>query len=74
MFKVQNMVVVSPFWHNVGLNHNIKHLTMKASTSTTVILKSIDLELKKLLQQDLAAFKAKQQSATKQANLVKQAA
>lgn len=47
---------------------------MKASTSTTVILKSIDLELKKLLQQDLAAFKAKQQIATKQVAMVKQAA
>lgn len=47
---------------------------MKATTSTTVILKSLDIELKKLLQQDLAAFKAKQQSATKQANAIKQAA
>jgi len=47
---------------------------MKASTSTTVILKSIDLELKKLLQQDMAAFKATQQNATKQVNAVKQAA
>lgn len=32
---------------------------MKASTKTTVILKSIDLELKALLQQDLESFKAK---------------
>ncbi|WP_342644491.1 hypothetical protein [Mucilaginibacter sp. CSA2-8R] len=47
---------------------------MKASTSTTVILKSIDLELKKMIQQDLAAFKAKKQSATTQAAVVKQAA
>jgi hypothetical protein len=47
---------------------------MKASTSTTVILKSIDLELKKMLQQDLAAFRAKQQNATKQATSLKQAA
>lgn len=31
---------------------------MKTSAKTTVILKSLDLELKKLLQQDLAAFKA----------------
>lgn len=47
---------------------------MKASTSTTVILKSIDLELKKQLQQDLASFKSKQKSATKQAATVKHAA
>ena len=47
---------------------------MKASTSTTVILKSIDLELKNLLQHDMAAFKAKQKNATKQVNAVKQAA
>ncbi len=61
-------------WHNVGLTLYIKHLFMKASTSTTVILKSIDLELKKLLQQDLAAFKAKQQKANNQTASVKRAA
>jgi hypothetical protein len=32
---------------------------MKTSTKTTVLLKSIDLELKALLQNDLKAFKAK---------------
>jgi hypothetical protein len=47
---------------------------MKASTSTTVILKSIDLELKKMLKQDLAAYKAKQDDATKQVVATKQAA
>jgi hypothetical protein len=47
---------------------------MKASTSTTVILKSIDLELKKMLKQDLAAFNAKQDDATKQVAVAKQAA
>ena len=31
---------------------------MKTSTSTSVILKSFDLELKALLQQDLEHFKA----------------
>ncbi len=31
---------------------------MKTSAKTTVILKSIDLELKALLQQDLERFKA----------------
>ena len=31
---------------------------MKVSTKTTVILKSIDLELKALLQKDLEHFKA----------------
>jgi hypothetical protein len=30
---------------------------MKASTTTTVILKSLDLELKALLQQDIKRFK-----------------
>jgi len=61
-------------WHNVRLSSRIKHLPMKASTSTTVMLKSIDLELKKMLKQDLATFKAKQQNVTKQAIAVKQAA
>jgi len=42
---------------------------MKASTKTTVILKSIDLELKALLQQDLAHFKTQysKQATIKQA-------
>jgi len=43
---------------------------MKASTKTTVILKSIDLELKALLQQDLERFKTQH---SKQAT-IKQAA
>lgn len=36
-------------------NLNIK--TMKTSTKTHVVLKSIDLELKALLQQDIERFK-----------------
>ena len=67
-------IILSCFWHSVGFSNYIKHLSMKASTSTTVILKSIDLELKNLLQHDMAAFKAKQKNATKQVNAVKQAA
>lgn len=43
---------------------------MKTSAKTTVILKSIDLELKALLQQDIERFRAQQ---TKQA-AIKQAA
>ena len=40
---------------------------MKNSTKTTVILKAIDLELKALLEKDLAAFKMQQGRKTKQA-------
>lgn len=35
---------------------------MENSTKTEVILKSLDLELKKLLSQDLKSFKAAKQS------------
>jgi len=35
---------------------------MKTSTKTIVILKSLDLELKSILQQDLQNFKTAQQS------------
>lgn len=47
---------------------------MKASTTTTVTLKALDLELKALLQKDLAQFKAERDQATQQANAAKRAA
>lgn len=55
-------------WHNA--KQLSKTQTMKTSTKTAVILKSIDLELKALLMKDLERFKDK---ATKQA-AIKQAA
>ena len=36
--------------------------TMKTSTNTTVILKAIDLELRKLLKKDLENFRTVQQN------------
>ncbi len=47
---------------------------MKASTTTTVILKALDLELKALLQKDLAQFESVRNQATQQANATKRAA
>ncbi len=47
---------------------------MKASTNTTVILKALDLELKALLQKDLAQFKAERNQATQQTAATKRAA
>jgi uncharacterized small protein (DUF1192 family) len=47
---------------------------MKASTTTTVILKSLDLELKALLQQDIERFKAAKAKASSQCAPEKQAA
>jgi hypothetical protein len=47
---------------------------MKASTNTTVILKALDLELKSLLQKDLAQFKAERNQAATQAVATKRAA
>ncbi len=63
------------FWHDVGykLYTKTKNI-MKASTNTTVILKALDLELKALLQKDLAHFKAGRNQATQQAAATKRAA
>ncbi len=47
---------------------------MKASTNSTVILKALDLELKALLQKELAQFKAERNQATQQAVSSKRAA
>ncbi len=63
------------FWHNLGFRLNTKTKdTMKASINTTVILKALDLELKALLQKDLAQFKAERNQATQQAVSPKRAA
>lgn len=35
---------------------------MKMSTQTTVLLKALDIELKRILEQDLQNFKAKKQA------------
>ena len=35
---------------------------MKMSTQTTVLLKALDIELKRIIEQDLQKFKAKQQA------------
>ena len=55
----QNCPLGSKLWHNVGIkeNTNTKTKLMKTSTNTSVTLKSIDLELKALLQQDIERFK-----------------
>nr|WP_213490414.1 hypothetical protein [Mucilaginibacter sp. Bleaf8] len=47
---------------------------MNASTTTTVILKSLDLELKALLMQDIERFKASKNNANTQSAATKQAA
>jgi hypothetical protein len=47
---------------------------MNASTNTTVILKDLDLELKALLQKDLAQFKTERNQATSQTAAKKRAA
>ncbi|WP_342648598.1 hypothetical protein [Mucilaginibacter sp. CSA2-8R] len=47
---------------------------MKASINTTVILKALDLELKALLQKDLAQFKTERNQVTSQAAATKRAA
>jgi hypothetical protein len=50
----------------VSVNTEIKNI-MKASTTTTiVILKSLDLELKALLQEDLAQFKTERNQVSQQ--------
>lgn len=36
--------------------------TMKMSTQTTVLLKAIDIELKKIIEQDLQKYRAAQQA------------
>ena len=66
MFFARRTKLVAQCWH---CTKQLKTLTMKTSTKTTVILKAIDLELKALLQQDLKRFKAKnnKQAALKQA-------
>ena len=63
------------FWHGVGYSivTNTKYI-MKASTNTTVILKALDLELKALLQKDLAQFKTERDQATSQTAATKRAA
>jgi hypothetical protein len=63
------------FWHDVGYSVITKTKNiMKASTNTTVVLKALDIELKAILQKDLAQFKADRNQATQQAAAVKRAA
>jgi hypothetical protein len=62
------------FWHGVSKCFNTKKNIMKASTNTTVILKALDLELKALLQKDLAQFKTERSHSTQQTTASKRAA
>gem|GEM_PF-1472738 len=47
-------------WHKIGIYYanETKHQPMKNLNKTTVILKALDIELKKLLLNDLGNFKA----------------
>ena len=63
------MAIVAQCWYTQ--NRDTKTKLMKTSTHTRVILKSIDLELKALLQQDLERFKMLREN--KQATIKKAA-
>jgi hypothetical protein len=52
----------------------MKNIMKASSTTTTVILKSLDLELKALLQKDLAKFKTERNQASQQTAASKRAA
>jgi hypothetical protein len=52
----------------------MKNIMKASSTTTTVILKSLDLELKALLQKDLAQFKTERNQASQQTAASKRAA
>ena len=51
-------------WHcyRVGKVSNLTINIMKMSTQTTILLKAIDIELKKIIEQDLQDYKAAQQA------------
>ncbi len=73
--KSISLISQTSLWHDVGYDVVTKTKNiMKASTNTTVILKALDLELKALLQKDLAQFKAERNQATQQTAATKRAA
>ena len=51
-------------WHcyRVGKVSNLTINIMKTSTQTTILLKAIDIKLKKLIEQDLQSYKAAQKA------------